>query len=394
MSTETSRKSSAPQPGPAMRVLHLFSNCKWTGPAEPALNLCLGLRKLGVDADFACAPDAGNSTNMVVETARARGIEPILQFHLFKHPDFFHTIVDRRNLERFLRASPYDLLHCHLLNDHNIALRPARRLGVPLVRSSYEGAGFPVNWRHRALLAKCDCLLEPSRLALEHDARAFHFPRERMRVIHGAVDTSRFDPVRELPGMRARWGIGPEQFVFGIVARMQTHRNYDVLFEALHRVSSTYPEARLVVIGRGTYQERVAYRPVESLGLQDRVTFTGYISGDDYVGALSSFDAGIFLVPGSDGTCRAVREIMAMGKPMIVARRGMLPEIAEHERHGLVFDGSVDGLAAAMTRFVKDRAETAALGNAAGAHARAHYSLEAQARSVLTVYEEVLRSKI
>ena len=27
-----------------MRILHLFSNYKWTGPAEPALSLALGLR--------------------------------------------------------------------------------------------------------------------------------------------------------------------------------------------------------------------------------------------------------------------------------------------------------------------------------------------------------------
>ena len=89
-----------------MRVFHLFSNCKWTGPAEPALNLCLSLRKLGIDAAFACAPDAGRSVNKVVETARARGIEPILRFHLYKHPDLFHTLADRRALHRFCILSP------------------------------------------------------------------------------------------------------------------------------------------------------------------------------------------------------------------------------------------------------------------------------------------------
>ena len=55
-----------------LRVLHLFSNSKWTGPAEPALNLCIGLRALGVHADFACAPNAGASVNKVAETARDR----------------------------------------------------------------------------------------------------------------------------------------------------------------------------------------------------------------------------------------------------------------------------------------------------------------------------------
>ena len=373
-----------------MRVLHLLSNCKWTGPAEPALNHCFSLRALGVEADFACAPDAGKSTNMVVEMARVRGVEPILDFHLYKHPDLFHTLADRRNLERYLRAHRYDLLHCHLLNDHNVAMRPARRLGLPLVRSSYEGEGLPDYWRTRSLLKKCDYLLEPSQMALEHDAKTFGFPRERMTVVPGAIDTGRFDAGRDLPDMRARWGVGPDAFVFGIVARMQTHRNYELLFESLHAVAAQYPQAHLVVVGRGTYQEAVGHRPVQKLGLEQRVTFTGYISGDEYVGALKAFDAGVFLVPGSDGTCRAVREIMAMDKPMIVARRGMLPEIAEDGKHGVVFDGSVGGLRDAMARMLGEPDLVARLGAASGAHARAVYSLEAQAQSVMGVYRQVL----
>lgn len=373
-----------------MRVLHLFSNCKWTGPAEPALNLCISLRALGVDADFACAPDAGKSTNMVVEMARARGVEPVLDFHLYKHPDFFHTLADRRTLEAYLRARHYDLLHCHLLNDHNVAMRPARRLGLPLVRSSYEGAGFPLYWRYKSLLKKCDYLLEPSQIALEHDAKAFSFSRERMRVVPGAIDIARFDPQRTLPDMRARWGIAEGAFVFGIVARMQTHRNYEVLFEALHAAAAQFPQAHLVVVGRGTYQEAVGHRPVQELGLEQRVTFTGYISEDDYVGALHAFDAGVFLVPGSDGTCRAVREIMAMDKPMIVARRGMLPEIVEDGRHGIVFDGSARGLCDAMMRMLEAPARAAELGGLAGAHARTRYSLAAQAEDVLAVYKQIL----
>ena len=171
---------------------------------------------------------------------------------------------------------------------------------------------------------------------------------------------------------------------------MQTHRNFEMLFEALHRVAQTHPQVHLVLVGRGTYEEQVAHRPVETLGLGERVTFTGYVSGDDYVAALAAFDAGIFLVPGSDGTCRAVREIMAMGKPMIVAARGMLPEIAEHDQHGLVFDGGVDGLAAAMERLLAHPAHTAQLAHGARAHARSVYSLDAQARSVREIYAEVL----
>ena len=32
-----------------MKILHLFSDWKWTGPAEPVLNLCKELEKRGHD---------------------------------------------------------------------------------------------------------------------------------------------------------------------------------------------------------------------------------------------------------------------------------------------------------------------------------------------------------
>ena len=36
-----------------MKILHLFSNWKWTGPADPTLNLYKGLEKRGHDVTFA-----------------------------------------------------------------------------------------------------------------------------------------------------------------------------------------------------------------------------------------------------------------------------------------------------------------------------------------------------
>ena len=46
-----------------MRILHLTSDWKWTGPAEPMLNAVVALRALGHHVDFACPeapPGAGD----------------------------------------------------------------------------------------------------------------------------------------------------------------------------------------------------------------------------------------------------------------------------------------------------------------------------------------------
>ncbi len=377
-----------------MRVLHLFSNAKWTGPAEPALNLCVALRRMGVDADFACSPLSGDSINKVVETARDRGIEPILEFDLRKHRHPLYNFIDARRLCVYLRSHPYDLIHCHLDNDHRIAVYPANRLGVPIVRSSYNGEGFTVKPGMPSLLASAARIIEPSKRALEHDATMLKYPRERICVIANAVDTERFDPARPVPDGRRWLGIPPEAFVLGIVARMQTHRQYGEFFTAVRQLVDTETsmsrETHVIVVGRGTKQAQVAFEPVRALGLGERVHFSGYVDGENYVGMLKAFDVKVFLVPGSDGTCRAVREAMAMGKPAIVADRGMLAEIVDHEVNGLVCGPSPDALFEAMRTLATDRARTRALGSAAREKAATCFALDVQAQSVMDVYSSCL----
>ena len=374
-----------------MRVLHLFSNSKWTGPAEPALNLCVALRTIGIEVEFACSPGPESRRNKIIETARDRGVEPILEFRLPKHRRLWSNFLDRAALRKYLRNRPFDLVHCHLDNDHLLATRVCPPLGIPVIRSSHEGAGFLRAGLHRKLLRNTRFLIEPSARALDHDARAYGFPEKDMAVVPGAVDTDRFDPTREVPDGRRRLGIPRDAFVVGIVARMQTHRDYEVLWAALERLVAADESVHALVVGRGTKQDEVAYGPVRRRGLESHVHFSGFVEGDDYVGMLKSFDLKVFLVPGSDGTCRAVREAMAMGKAAVVADRGMLSEIVDHGRTGMVFDGSEEALFDTLADLAADRAKARALGTAARQRARAEYSLDAQARAVARIYEAVLK---
>ena len=60
-----------------MRVLHLFSDWKWTGPAEPAVELAAALAKRGVDVRFACSPLPFDAEDAIGKRAPERGIQPI-----------------------------------------------------------------------------------------------------------------------------------------------------------------------------------------------------------------------------------------------------------------------------------------------------------------------------
>ncbi len=373
-----------------MRVLHLFSNCKWTGPAEPALNLCAALRGVGVETEFACAPDAGNSVNMVVESARARGIVPMLDFHLNKHRHPFKNLQDVRALRQYLREQRFDIVHCHLDNDHAIAARALRGSKTPIVRSSYEGLGLKGDRRHQYMLDRTALLLEPSEIAREHDLRVFGLAPEKVAVVPGAIDTNRFDPARCSASLRERLTIPEDAYVVGIVARMQTHRHFEDLLQATRQLIDVMPNAHLLIVGRGTHQQRVVEDPARDMGMADHVHITGFVDGDDFVGAIQAMDTGVYLVPGSDGTCRAAREILAMGKPLVVADRGMLREIVADGESGMVTDGSVDALLSAFCELGQDVARRTAMGQQARQRAEEHFGLTAQATRVKQHYEALL----
>jgi len=150
------------------------------------------------------------------------------------------------------------------------------------------------------------------------------------------------------------------------------------------------PGLKLVIIGRGTHQESVAVRPAAERGLLDTVVFPGYLRGDDYVAGLLSLDAKIFLVPGTDGSCRAAREAMALGKPVIAARRGMLPELVADGETGLVVDDTSENLAGAIVRLARDRDLRRNMGLAARRAALERFDPARQAERVELVYRKLL----
>jgi glycosyltransferase involved in cell wall biosynthesis len=179
-----------------------------------------------------------------------------------------------------------------------------------------------------------------------------------------------------------------EGFIVGVVARMQRHRRFDILLEGIKL--ARVPDLRVLVVGRGSHMEEVAVQPAKRLGLTN-VVFTGYL-GPQYLDTLASFDALLFLVPGSDGTCRAIREAMAMGKAVIGARRGMIPEIVEDGKTGLVIDDTPETIARAIERLAADRERCRTLGRAGREKALSLYDVRRQAAAVREAYRALLES--
>lgn len=370
-----------------LKILHLLSNFKYTGPAELALDLVWALKQRGHEVTFAIgkAPEPG--TYGLKEKGEERGIEPTTDFILNKHRNIFDNLRGFPIFVDFLKKENFEIIHTHQTNDHNLAGKAARKAfpRLPIVRTFYGNEILKPSFTDKKLFTKLvDGLIVLSKKAYSDFTDKFLFPTERIWKLEGFVDCTRYNPdtVQEI---RSSFGIDKSEIVLGIVARMQRHRRYEVLWEAVKIAVEEIPDLKIVVIGRGTHRKKVGFDPVKKMGLTNNVIFTGY-RRDDYIQTLASIDVKIFLVPGSDGSCRAVRQAMAMGKPVIATKRGMLPEIIEDGHTGLLIEDTPENLAQAMIKMIRNSELRNKLGKAALEKARTDYSLDRHAQKVEEIY--------
>ncbi len=320
---------------PSARILHLFANHKWTGPADPAIRAAARLQALGLDVTFAQAGFVHRGGDHRLADELWNEHLPVLAgLELRKH---FHLTSLRRDvavLRTLLRRDRYALLHCHQPADHLLATLACRRLQHPpvIVRTLYEPGPPDRGLRERFAFRRTAAVLAPTVLAQRGVQSRFGLAADCV-LLQGPVTERREQAGRN---QRAAWGLDPAHRVVGITARIQPHRRFDLLWATARAVVDQVPAARFVLLGRGNVEDtRVQVtEPIARLQLGGHVVLPGYQTGSDYDAALRSLDAFLFLVPGSDGTCRAVCDAMAFGVPVIATQRGILPELLAARRPG------------------------------------------------------------
>jgi glycosyltransferase involved in cell wall biosynthesis len=136
------------------------------------------------------------------------------------------------------------------------------------------------------------------------------------------------------------------------VAALEKYKNLDRFATAWRLTVAHLPEARLVMVGRGSMQH-VVDRLVRDL--PRNVTAIPYLSPPELSSLLDRSTA-LILPSRSEGTPRVIMEAFARGRPVIGSTGGGIPDLVEQDRNGLLVEpDDVDGLAAACIRILTDR---------------------------------------
>jgi glycosyltransferase involved in cell wall biosynthesis len=124
------------------------------------------------------------------------------------------------------------------------------------------------------------------------------------------------------------------------------------------------------------------------MGLEANVVFAGY-RVEDYLDVLGAMDLFTFLVPGSDGTCRALLQAAALGLPLVGTRRGAIPEIIANGQTGLLVAEDPIAIATAWAGLLEDTDRRMDMGRAAKRDAFIRFRPDRFAAWMERFYEKV-----
>lgn len=379
-----------------MRILHLLSNFRWTERTEPAVDLALAQQRLGHTVVFACGRNRGAEPEDGIEGRAARkGLVYDDRLEFTKHFRLGPALRDLPRLRALMDEAQPEVVHAHMPNAHLLAswaLRDGAARSRPvLVRSIYEAGGpeWPVRY---ALVCRprTDGIIAVSRAIERRLVERCGEPPERVETILPGIDLEPFMNAGEL-GPLDRMPPRDGEFIAGMVTAIGPRRRLDVALEAVARLAPRHPRLRLMVVGRGK-PDRMVREPAAALGIADRVLLPGYCRHDDLVRAYRAMDAFVYPYPGTDQSCRAVREAMAAGVPVIASRVGILPELVRDGETGLLTGLSGESMAAALETVLLDPDRRAAMAAAAAQEARRRFCRMSQAEQVLAFYKRLQNS--
>jgi glycosyltransferase involved in cell wall biosynthesis len=262
-----------------------------------------------------------------------------------------------RTIADLVRAGDIDLVHSSMSWGHCYGGRAARRAGRPAVWFQHVGASWRSALEAAASLIRARTIIANSEYTAAGQRRV-NPRRVPVAVIHPGTRIPEEPRARRRARGRTALGLAEGEFAVGIAARLQPWKGQDVFLRAAASLCHARAHARAFVIGEALFgldSEWAGRLPAlaESLGIRDRVSFTGF--RDDVPDCLAAMDVVVHASVTPEPFGLAIVEAMAAGTTVVASDAGGAREIVTPGTDGLLTPpGDHEALATALLHLCDD----------------------------------------
>ena len=269
---------------------------------------------------------------------------------------YFPYIIDRREP---------DILHAHF-GPVGADLQPYRTSNCKLITSFYGYDASRLIQQEKEIQADYERLFQRGDLflaegpAMKEKLLNLGCPESKIEIQRIAIDTSRITPQYPDPDSTTQ---------ILMVGRFVEKKGMPDGIEAFASVFRGTDAELRIVGGEAEYGQEKLERVAESAGVQDQVTFTGYLEYDEYLDEIHS--CSLVLAPSKlaesgdseGGAPTVLLEAQAAGKPIVSTTHADIPYVVDNETTGLLTSpNKVYGLSDSLTRLRDDPSLLARLG--------------------------------
>ena len=246
-------------------------------------------------------------------------------------PEFLNALESFRSD----RDIEYDLIHSHYWLSGRVGIAQSQKWNVPHLATFHTLAKTKLRARageqesevrasvERMVMEDADGMVVSTETEKDDLVRLYQASRSKIKVIPAGVDLELFYP-RDKREAKQKLGI-EENRVILYVGRIEPLKGLDIMLEAVSLLEGC-AETRLVIVG-GSLEEDAELERLkglsESLGIENKVTFTGSVPQEMLPDFYSAAD--VFVLPSYYESFGLVAlEAMACGTPVVASRVGGL----------------------------------------------------------------------
>lgn len=237
---------------------------------------------------------------------------------------------------RVIREVRPDIVHTHGAMAGRAAARLCGRRTIYTKHCVFPLGPFMSSPLGRLTGRLTDACLSDGAIAISPSVRELLLqsgvPDRKIHVLYNGVAPLEKPEEAQREALRRSYGFDREDFVLGILARVETYKGHGVLLEAARLLLERGRRVKVLIAGDGDDLDHIR-REAESLPPGTAV-FTGFLTQVEC--ALWAMDLQVNASTESEGTSLSLLEGMSLGLPAVVSDVGGNPMLIRDGENGLV----------------------------------------------------------
>jgi len=357
-----------------MKIFHISNARNYSGGVAQMIFLSNGLAAKGYDTAVICQPES--------ELAKRAGVKKIFL-------DMNSQIPASFALAKIISQENPDIVHCHHPKAHNIVLLASFFTKIRNIVASRR-VSFPIP-KHPAAFFKYRTTRNKCIVAVSEKIKsvllAAGLKPSNIRVIYSGTDCSVFNPSVSGRGVREEFKIPGNALVIGKIANYSKWKGYNYFLDACRIISIKQSNIYFFIAGAGTDSAELK-EEVNRLGIERFTKIAGF--RDDMPDVIAAMDISVNASISGEGISGAIRESLAMEKPVVATDVGGNSELIKSRINGILVEHSdSSALADAILNLIKNHDDAIRMGRSGRETVLEKFSVDTMVSEHIKLYEEL-----